>query len=192
MKKKIVGCIIGRPGSGKGYVSNFLREQYGVKVVSMSEILSRSRDKTVSNGGEKIGEIMDRGEIVPARTVISLLEEEIESTEESPLLIEGFPRTIEQASFLETQQNGFKAVAFYLKAKRKLCTGRILNSSDRGKRADDRPEKIDIRQDIFERDTLPVIKYLETGNDAVPVVILDGRRSRDANAYLIKKVLLNF
>ena len=128
---------------------------------------------------------MDRGEIVPVRIVLSLLEKEIESVSGDRIIIDGFPRTIDQASFLETQ-NEFYPIVFYLKAKRSLCVNRIINASDRGKRADDDPEKVNTRQDIFERDTLPAIKYLESGGIA-PVVTLVGRKSRDVNAYFIVK-----
>ena len=159
--KKIIGCVTGRSGSGKGFILKFLEKGYGIKILSMSEILSRSRGQPTSPG-ETIGTIMDRGEIVPARAVLSLLEKEIESVDEGRMIVDGFPRTIEQASFLETQ-NVFSAVVFYLKVKRNLCVKRIINASDRGEREDDDPEKIEIRQDIFERNTLPAIKYLKRG-----------------------------
>ena len=184
MKKKIVGCVTGRSGAGKGFILRFLEKGYGAKILSMSEILSMSKNQLTSSG-ETIGAIMDRGEIVPVRIVLSLLEKEIESVSEDRMIIDGFPRTIDQASFLETQKE-FYPIVFYLKAKRSLCVNRIINASDRGKRADDELGKIDVRQDIFERDTLPAIKYLE-GGGMVPIVTFDGRKPRDVNAYLIMK-----
>ena len=184
MKKKIVGCVTGRSGVGKGFILRFLEKGYGAKILFMSEILSRSKNQLTSSG-ETIGAIMDRGEIVPVRIVLSLLEKEIESVDANKLIVDGFPRTIDQASFLETQKE-FYPIVFYLKAKRSLCVNRIINASDRGKRADDDPEKVNTRQDIFERDTLPAIKYLESGGIA-PVVTLVGRKSRDVNAYFIVK-----
>jgi adenylate kinase family enzyme len=150
----------------------------------VNEILSKFKDQLASSG-ETVGDIMDRGEIVPARTVISLLEKEIESVKTDKLIIKGFPRTIEQASFLETQ-NEFSPIVFYVKAKRSLCLHRIISAQDRGERVDDEPEKIKAEQDVFERDTLPAVKYLE-GGKIVPVAILDGRKPRDVNAYLIMK-----
>lgn len=187
--KKIIGCGTGRSGSGKNFVLNYVEEQYDLPIITVSEILGRSRDKKAPSG-ESIGSIMDRGEIVPVRIVLSLLEDEIINSKADKLIINGFPRTIEQASFLETQ-NEFLPIVFYLNVNRKTCIDRVLNSpkvGDRGARADDSPEKIIIRQDIFERDTLPAIKYLE-GGGIVPVVTLDGRKSREINSFLIIKKL---
>ena len=186
MKKKNVGFATGRAGAGKGFVCEFVEKEYGIKILSMSKILDKSRNQSTPSG-ETIGSIMNRGEIVPVRIVLSLLEKEIESVDTDKLIVDGFPRTIEQASFLETQ-NEFSPTIFYIKAKRSLCVSRIINAPDRGKRADDEPEKIKIRQDIFERDTLPAIKYLESGGIA-PVVTLDGRKSRELNADIIMKNL---
>lgn len=191
MNKKYIGCLTGRSGSGKNFVSDFIKKQYGWPVLTVSEILGKSRDQETSSG-ESVGSIMDRGGIVPVRTVIRHLEDEIRNSGENKLIINGFPRTIEQASFLETQ-NQFKIAVFYLKIKRNLCISRVLNSAyigGRGIRADDRPDKIEIRQDIFEKDTLPAIKYLQ-GGGIVPVVVLDGKESAEINVSRIIKSLDN-
>lgn len=190
MGGKIVGCMIGRPFAGKGYVSRYLKCEFDIPTLSMSEILSKSRDQSVGSEtpNNTIGSIMKRGEIVPVRTVISLLRKEIEGLDTDKLIVDGFPRTIEQASFLETQ-NDFEAVAFYLRIKRKFCIKRMDNAfklGDRGLRNDDNMKTIIKRHDIFDSETFPVIKYLKTGG-IVPVITLNAKKDREFNASIIMK-----
>lgn len=191
MKDKIVGCLIGRPFSGKGYVSKYLKCEFDISTLSTSEILGKSKDQVVSEeSNDTIGSIMKRGEIVPARTVISLLVKEMDGLSGDRFIIDGFPRTIEQASFLETQ-NDFEAVAFYLEIKRKFCLQRMgdaFKRGDRGSRDDDNPETIVKRHDVFDRETFPVIKYLKKGG-IVPVITLNGKKDREFNASIIMKCI---
>lgn len=192
MKDKIVGCLIGRPFSGKGYVSRYIKCEFDIQTLSMSEILSKSRDQSVGSEtpNDTVGSIMKRGDIVPVRTVISLLRKEIEGLDGDRFIIDGFPRTIEQASFLETQ-NDFEAVAFYLRIKRKFCIKRMDNAlklGDRGSRDDDNMKTIIKRHDIFDSETFPVIKYLKKGG-IVPVITLNGKKDREFNASIIMKCI---
>lgn len=194
MKGKIVGCIIGRPFAGKGYVSRYLRCEFDILTLSMSEILNKSKDQHVGSNvsDDTVGSIMDKGEIVPVRVVISLLRKEIESLDTDRLIIDGFPRTIEQASFLETQ-NDFEAIAFYLKIKRKFCIKRMDNAfriGDRGARNDDDVKTIIKRHDIFDKETFPAIKYLKNGR-IVPVITLNGVKAREFNSSIIMKCISN-
>lgn len=188
---KTVGCMIGRPFSGKGYVCKHLSEKFAIRVLSMSKILNKSKNQ-MDTSGSTIGAIMDKGIIVSDNTVVSLLEREIKSLDVDKMIIDGFPRTVEQGRFLETQ-NEFMVVAFYLKIERRLCVERIENArklGDRGLRKDDKLETIIKRQDSFERETLPVVKYLE-GGGIIPVVTLDGTKTREVNANLIIRHLSN-
>lgn len=177
-----IGFITGPPGSGKDHLSRFLKRIYGATILTTSQILERSRD-VVLPSGETVGATKDRGEIVQTQIVIKLLKEEIKRQKGELIIVNGFPRDIDQAKFLESEKS-FESVVFYLKVNRNICADRILRSSDRGKRSDDSPDKIKSRQDTFERETLPGIKYLE-GGGMVPVVTLDGRDRGERNSFLI-------
>lgn len=173
-------------------MSKYLSGEFGIPTLSMSEILNKSRDESVGSemSGDTVGSIMDKGDIVPVRIVISLLRKEIESVDANKLVIDGFPRTIEQASFLETQ-NDFEAIAFYLQIKRKFCIKRMGDAfrlGDRGDRNDDNMKTIIKRHDIFDKETFLVIKYLKNGG-IVPLITLNGIKAREFNASIIIKCI---
>lgn len=179
-----IAFITGPPGSGKDYLCGFLRNNYGAIILATGEILERSRDFILPSG-KTVGAVKDRGEIVPAPIAISLLGKEIRRGKRGFIVVNGFPRDIDQARFLESEKD-FESIVFYLKVKKNICADRIINASDRGNRPDDSPDKIFVRQNIFERETLPAVKYLE-GGGVVPVVTLDGRDSGEKNSFLVTK-----
>lgn len=181
-----IAFVTGPPGSGKDYLCGFLKRIYGATILTTSEILERSRD-VVLLSDETVGAVKDRGGIVPAQTVIKLLKDEVKR-HKGIIIVNGFPRDIDQAKFLESES--FQSIVFYIKVNRNICTVRIMNSSDRGKRSDDSSDKIPVRQDIFDKETLPAIKYLE-GGGVVPVVTLDGRARGESNSFLIMKNFLD-
>lgn len=184
-----IGFITGPPGSGKDHLSRFIKSIYRATILTTSEILDRSRD-VVLPSGETIGAAKDRGEIVQTQIVVKLLKEEIKRQKGELVIVNGFPRDIDQAKFLESEKS-FESLVFYLEINnRDICTDRILRSSDRGERKDDSPDKIKSRQDTFERETLPCIKYLK-GRGIVPVVTLDGKDSGESNSFLIMKNFLD-
>ena len=92
--------IFGPPGTGKSVYSQFLVERYSFKHIAMGDLLRREIEGKTKTG-IKIGPIVDRGELVPDEITVDLLKKEIEKTEQDNIVLDGFPRDLNQAKKLD-------------------------------------------------------------------------------------------
>lgn len=96
MKSTIV--LLGPPGAGKGTQGEKLTDEFGYTRLSTGDMLREA----VRNGtelGKKAKEFMDSGALVPNDLIIGLMKEKI-ATVKGGVLLDGFPRTVEQADAL--------------------------------------------------------------------------------------------
>lgn len=99
MKSVIV--LLGPPGSGKGTQGELLSEKLGYTRLSTGDMLREA----VRNGtelGKKAKGYMDSGALVPNDLIIGLMKEKIDSAK-GGVILDGFPRNIEQADALAKQ-----------------------------------------------------------------------------------------
>jgi adenylate kinase len=98
-KLKII--IAGAPASGKGTQCEYLVQQYGVVHLSAGDIL-RAAVKSGSELGLKAKEYMDAGKLVPDELIINVIIDRLKQNdcESNGWLLDGFPRTKEQADAL--------------------------------------------------------------------------------------------
>ena len=99
MKSVIV--LLGPPGSGKGTQGEMLSERLGYVRLSTGDMLREA----VRNGtelGKKAKTYMDSGALVPNDLIIGLMKEKIAQAE-GGVILDGFPRTVEQADALDQQ-----------------------------------------------------------------------------------------
>jgi len=103
--------IMGPPGAGKGTQAAILAEEFSVAHLSSGDLLRKS----VQEGeelGRKAKSYMDSGGLVPDELMISLILKEVLDlvARGKGFLLDGFPRTIEQARALEEafETNGVK------------------------------------------------------------------------------------
>lgn len=94
--------ILGAPGSGKGSQCKWITKDYNVPHISTGDILR----KNIADGtelGKEAKAYMDRGELVPSELVIALLKARLDEDDckEKGFLLDGFPRTVEQAESLD-------------------------------------------------------------------------------------------
>lgn len=93
--------ILGGPGSGKGTQCHLLVDKYGFSHFSTGDLLRRE----VASGSEKgreIQDIMNSGELVSNDIVLNLLKAELSTISNARgYLIDGYPRTPEQATAFE-------------------------------------------------------------------------------------------
>lgn len=93
--------LIGAPGSGKGTQSTHLVEKYGFRHTSAGDLL-RAEVKAETKIGLEIKDLMNTGKLVPNNTVNALMGKVIKSLKEDDLLLlDGYPRSIEQAKFID-------------------------------------------------------------------------------------------
>ncbi|KAG9289306.1 hypothetical protein G9A89_007867 [Geosiphon pyriformis] len=93
--------LLGSPGSGKGTQSARIQKNFKIAAaISSGDILRRNIAR-----GTKVGKIaaqqMERGEFVSDGIMIELIKNELQGLEEQNWLLDGFPRTIKQATALE-------------------------------------------------------------------------------------------
>ncbi len=87
--------LIAAPAAGKGTLSELLVEKYGYIHISTGDLL-RDASKEKSELGEKISTMLKNGELVSDEIVFELLENKLKVVDK-PYILDGFPRTINQA-----------------------------------------------------------------------------------------------
>lgn len=102
--------MLGKPGSGKGTVGKMLSEKLGIIHISSGELF-RSYIKKAGSIGKKIESYVSKGNLVPDELAIKLVEKRLlEEDCKNGVILDGFPRTIEQAKELDNflKQNNQK------------------------------------------------------------------------------------
>ncbi len=92
--------LLGAPGAGKGTQCKRIVERYGVLHLSSGDILRNERAKETELG-KKAESYMDSGGLVPDEVIVAMMADAVEETGESGFVLDGFPRTVNQASQLD-------------------------------------------------------------------------------------------
>jgi len=181
--------LLGPPGAGKGTQAARLVEKHGVPQLSTGDML-RAAVAAKTPIGLRAKEIMDAGALVPDEVVIGLIDERLGASDcAHGFILDGFPRTREQAERLETllAEAGWPgALAVNLRVSytdlirrltgRRTCAvcGEIYNihhrppkragrcDRDAGElvqRADDREEVIQERLNQYDQQTKPLVDF---------------------------------
>lgn len=92
--------LLGAPGSGKGTQCKNIVEQYGLLHLSSGDILRKERTAK-SDLGKKAQSYMDSGALVPDDLIIKMMAKAIKNAPEEGFILDGFPRTVNQAIELD-------------------------------------------------------------------------------------------
>ncbi|MCL2567680.1 MAG: adenylate kinase [Alphaproteobacteria bacterium] len=99
MQKVVI--LIGAPGSGKGTQSKFIKEYFGLAHISTGDML-REEQAAGTPLGLAVKDIIAQGKLVDDKTMEALIESRISKDDcKNGFILDGFPRTIEQASMLD-------------------------------------------------------------------------------------------
>lgn len=157
--------IFGPPGSGKGTQAIKIAEHYNISHLSTGSIFRKAiEDETEL--GKRVKSFMDQGQLVPDQTVVDLVDETITRDEYSPgYIIDGFPRTVEQAvafdNMLARRDESIDSF-IALQVPDEELVKRMLSRGEG--RSDDTEEKIKIRLKVYKEETAPVMNhYIESG-----------------------------
>ena len=92
--------FIAPPAAGKGTQSNMLKEKFGYNHISTGDML-REAINSGSEIGEEVKNIIDKGELVSDDLIIKLVKDKLTSLKGKPFILDGFPRTLNQAKSLD-------------------------------------------------------------------------------------------
>lgn len=92
--------LMGAPGAGKGTQAAAIVERYGIPQISTGDMF-RSAVRAGTELGLRADSYMKRGELVPDEVTIGIVRERLAETDcEGGFILDGFPRTVEQAEAL--------------------------------------------------------------------------------------------
>lgn len=93
--------LVGSPGAGKGTHAKMLSKRYHVPHIATGDLL-RLRTQDGSELGKRAKTVMDKGQLVPDQMVIDMIRERLnEPDAKKGFILDGFPRTVEQAKALD-------------------------------------------------------------------------------------------
>jgi adenylate kinase len=154
--------LIGPPGSGKGTQGERLAERLGLEHIAAGDLL-RAEVAAGTPLGRQVAEIMRTGELVPDPVILALLIPRVLAASEiKGYLLDGFPRSVEQA--VEARKLADRASAgpnavLYLDAPRDELVRRIVARAAVEGRADDNPVTVANRLQVFDEATRPLVDY---------------------------------
>jgi len=193
--------IFGSPGVGKGTQAKILANRLSIPHISTGDIL-REAIKNQTELGKKAKEIVDKGELVPDDIMGGIVKETLNDPKcSNGFILDGYPRTINQAKILEEILKTIKNEKHFLikleaddeiiidrLTNRLVCNkcGNILNKTEvKGnftcpvcnslnsyiKRADDDESVIRRRLKVYHESTAPVFDFYK---DKAEIIEIDG------------------
>ena len=186
--------IFGAPGSGKGTYASRLQSALDVDVIAMGDIL-RGMMKVDSELGKKVKGYVEKGLLVPDDIVNEVLKQRLTKIPRGKgVLLDGYPRTVEQADTLEKIAKIDVVILLMVPdwiiierlSTRRICKNcgtvyntRFLKPKVEGicdkcggtlyQRPDDTPEVIKKRIQVYEEQTQPILRRFK--EKKVPFVL---------------------
>jgi adenylate kinase len=179
--------LVGPPGAGKGTQAQFLAAHYSIPHISTGDIF-RANLKADTPLGQEAKSFMDRGELVPDSVTNAMVKDRLGQDDlANGFLLDGFPRNVVQAEVLRAilaeKRTPLNAV-LELSISHDLIITRLsarltckscgapsapdantcsaCGSADLYQRADDLPEVIAKRLEVYEEQTAPIVHFYRT------------------------------
>ena len=181
--------LLGPPGAGKGTHAKILSERYRIPHISTGDLL-RDEIERATPLGKRAQSFIDSGKLVPDDVVIDMMGERLQHSDaRNGFILDGFPRTAEQAKALDRmlrerktplnlvlQFNTSEKVIVDRLSGRRVCTNCGANYHIRNippkregicdvcakplvQRKDDDPNTIRKRLKVYEEQTAPLVEF---------------------------------
>ena len=154
--------LLGAPGSGKGTQATRLKEHLQVPHISTGDLL-RAEVAAGSKLGLEAKEIMARGDLVSDAILLGMLEDRLSRPDTANgFILDGYPRNLAQASALGELLGRIGQpidCAVQLEVDNDLLVERIAGRAKAEGRADDSPDAVRKRLQIYNDSTAPVVEY---------------------------------
>ena len=202
--------LLGAPGAGKGTVAQQLVAEFGVAHISTGDLL-----RAAVKGGTELGvqakKYMDAGELVPDQLVIDLVKERLAADDaKKGFILDGFPRNTAQAVTLDSELGSMTRsldCALLVDVEAKVIIDRLSSrrtcracghtgtasmevcptcGGEMYQRDDDKPETIENRLNVYEKNTAPLVEYYR-GQGLLKTI--DGDQSMEAVYASAKEAL---
>ena len=204
--------LLGAPGAGKGTQAEFICEKLSIPTISTGNII-RAALKNGTEMGLKAKEFIDAGQLVPDDVVIGIIKERLSEDDcKNGFILDGFPRTIPQAEALDEmgieidkvidievpdekivlRMSGRRVCpacgnSYHLLYKKPEKDG-ICNAcgAELIIRADDHPDTVKDRLDVYHSQTEPLKEFYEKKNK---LFIVEGQEEVADTSALVLKAL---
>jgi len=205
--------IFGAPGSGKGTYSSRLKSKLSVDIIAMGDIFRKSI-KNNSELGRKVKNYVEKGILVPDGVVVEVLTQQLSEIPNCKgFILDGYPRTLEQAKTLDTITkidvilllNVPDRIIIERLSTRRICKNcgtiyniRFLRTKTENvcdkcagplyQRSDDNPEVIKKRLQIYQKQTNPLLDFYR--EKQVPFIISNTTSLKSSPDLMVEEMFV--
>jgi len=168
--KPLVIFVLGGPGSGKGTQCANVVQHFGFVHLSAGDLL-REEQKSGSEHGQMISDMIKNGQIVPSEVTVGLLDKAMKKSGKHKFLIDGFPRNDENNSSWQKKMSDsveFRFVLFF-DCPEEVMQDRLLKRGESSLRDDDNITSIRKRFQTYLDSTIPVVQSYEKDGKVVKI-----------------------
>ncbi|MGJ4729051.1 adenylate kinase [Luteimonas sp. SDU101] len=171
--------LLGAPGSGKGTQAAKLKEHLQVPHISTGDLL-RAEVAAGSPLGLQAKEVMARGELVSDDILLGMLKDRFSREDtRAGFILDGYPRNLAQAAALDELLGSLGQkfdAAVQLTVDNDMIVERLAGRAKAEGRADDNPESVRKRLEVYDQQTAPVIEFYRQHGQ---LTIVDGVGGQD-------------
>jgi len=164
--------VLGPQGSGKGTQAKHIASDFSIPHVSTGDMF-RAAIAAGTELGHQVEPILASGELVPDELTVALIRERLSQPDaEAGFVLDGFPRNLAQAEALDATLGeigrSLDAILFF-DVPDAVGLERALKRAELEGRADDTPDVIAKRLEIYHAETEPIVEYYRATGKLVPL-----------------------